>query len=130
MVDSVIQRLLEKAIDSPIKLQLCLLFDENQRMEGSAAELANRIYRDIWSTNEALRELAEDGVLCVRGIGSDPIYCYRPRAEYIDPIFRLAQSYNEPIERDAIQRTLREVASYARYRRAALGDTAFEMHGM
>ena len=130
MVDSTIQRLLEKAIDSPIKLQLCLLFDENQRMMGSAAELANRIFRDIWSTREALRELAEDGVLCVRGIVSDPIYSYRPRAEYIDPIFRLAQSYNEPIERDAIQHALREVASYARYRRAALGGAAFEMHGM
>src|SRR6266508_4876055 len=47
MVDSTIQRLLEKAIDSPIKLQICLLFDENQRLMGSAAELANRIYRDI-----------------------------------------------------------------------------------
>jgi hypothetical protein len=130
MVDSTIQRLLEKAIDSPIKLQLCLLFDENQRMEGSAVELANRIYRDIWSTREALRELAEDGVLCVRDIAGEPIYYYRPRAEYVDPIFRLAQSYNEPIERDAIQRALREVASYARYRRAALGGTAFEMQGM
>ena len=81
MVDSTIQRLLEKAIDSPIKLQLCLLFDENQRMRGSAAELANRIY-------------------------------------------------NEPIERDAIQRALREVASYARYRRSTLGGAAFEMQSM
>ena len=130
MVDPTIQRLLEKAIDSPIKLQLCLLFDENQRMQGSAVELANRIYRDIWSTREALRELAEDGVLCITDNTSEPIYRYHPRAEYVDPIFRLAQSYNEPIERDAIQRALREVASYARYRRAAPGGTAFEMQGM
>ena len=130
MVDSTIQRLLEKAIDSPIKLQLCLLFDENQRMEGSAADLANRIYRDIWSTREALRELAEDGVLCMRDIAGEPVYIYRPRAEYIDAIFRLAQSYNEPIERDAIQRTLREVASYAKYRRSPPGGPAFEMQSI
>ena len=130
MVDSAIQRLLEKAIDSPIKLQLCLLFDENQRMEGSAAQLANRIYRDIWSTREALRELAEDGVLCVSGTASEPIYKYRPRTEYVDAIFRLAQSYNEPIERDAIQRALREVASYAKYRRSPAGGTVFEMQSM
>ena len=130
MVDSAILRLLEKVIDSPIKLQLCLLFDENPRMQGSAVELANRIYWDIWSTREALRELAEDGVLCVRDTTGEPIYYYRPRAEYIDPIFRLAQSYNEPLERDAIQRALREVASYARYRRAAPGGTAFEMQSM
>jgi hypothetical protein len=130
MVDSIIQRLLEKAIDSPIKLQLCLLFDENKRMQGSAAELANRIYRDIWSTREALRELAEDGVLCVSDIGSEPIYTYRPRTEYIDAIFRLSQSYNEPIERDAIQRALREVASYAKYRRSPHSGGAFEMQSM
>ena len=130
MVDSTIQRLLEKAIDSPIKLQLCLLFDENKRMQGSAAELANRIYRDIWSTREALRELAEDGVLSVSDIATEPIYIYRPRTEYIDAIFRLAQSYNEPIERDAIQRALREVASYAKYRRSPPGGTAFEMQSM
>jgi len=130
MVDSTIQRLLEKAIDSPIKLQICLLFDENQRMMGSAAELANRIYRDIWSTREALRELAEDGVLCVSDIAGEHIYTYRPRAEYVDAIFRLSQSYNEPIERDAVQRALREVASYARYRRSTLGGAAFEMQSM
>jgi hypothetical protein len=130
MVDSTIQRLLEKAIDSPIKLQLCLLFDENQRMMGSAVELANRIYRDIWSTREALRELAEDGVLCVSDIAGEQIYTYRPRAEYVDAIFRLSQSYNEPIERDAIQGALREVASYARYRRSTLGGATFEMQSM
>ncbi len=130
MVDSTIQRLLEMAIDSPIKLQLCLLFDENQRMKGSAGELANRIYRDIWSTREALRELADDGVLCMSDIAGEPIYTYRPRAEYVDAIFRLAQSYNEPIERDAIQRALREVASYARYRRSPPSSTAFETQSM
>ena len=130
MVDSAIQRLLEQAIDSPIKLQLCLLFDENPRMEGSAAQLANRIYRDIWSTRTALRELAEDGILCLSSLVGEPIYRYRPRTEYVDAIFRLAQSYNEPIERDAIQRALREVASYATYRRASSGSSAYEMQGI
>ncbi|HEU5098258.1 MAG TPA: hypothetical protein VFU22_04535 [Roseiflexaceae bacterium] len=130
MVDSTIQRLLEQAIDSPIKLHLCLLFDENPRMEGTAAQLANRIYRDIWSTRTALRELTEDGVLCVSGQVGEPIYRYRPRTEYVDAIFRLSQSYNEPIERDAIQRALREVASYATYRRATSGGSTFEMQSI
>jgi hypothetical protein len=130
MVDIAIQRLLETAIDSPIKLHLCLLFDENPRMEGSASELANRIYRDIWSTRQALRELAEDGVLCVSNHTGEPIYRYRPRPEYVDAIFRLTQSYNEPIERDAIQRALREVASYATYRRTMTGGASFEMQSI
>jgi hypothetical protein len=131
MVDSAIQRLLEQAIDSPIKLQLCLLFYENRRMEGTASEFANRIYRDIWSTREALRELAEDGILSMTAIAGEPIYRYRPRSEYVEAIFRLAQSYNEPIERDTIQRMLREIASYARYRRASHASSAsFELQSL
>jgi hypothetical protein len=125
MLDSSIQRLLEQAIDSPVKLQLCLLFYENPRMEGTTSQLANRIYRDIWTAREALREMSEDGILITSNLAGEIVYHYRPRQEYLDPIFRLAQSYNEPLERDAIQKTLREIASYAPYRRAGRGG-AFE----
>jgi hypothetical protein len=127
MLDSSIQQLLEKAIDSPIKLQLCLLLYENRQLEGSATQFANRLYRDIWSTREALRQLTEDGILTTSGShGNEPIYAYRPRPEYADAMFRLAQSYNEPLERDKIQRALHEVASYAPYRRSAHWKGAFE----
>ena len=130
MVDNAIQRLLEQAIDSPIKLQLCLMFYENRRMEGTAVQFADRVYRDIWSTREALRELAEDGILSVTSLAGEPIYRYRPRPEYTEPIFRLAQSYNEPLERDSIQRALREVASYAPYRRSTPNSGAFELQNI
>jgi hypothetical protein len=126
MIDSSVQRLLEQAIDSPIKLQLCLMFYENRRMEGTAAQFADRIYRDIWSTREALREMAEDGVLNATPLAGEPIYRYRPRPDLVDPIFRLAQAYNEPLERDAIQRALREIASYAPFRRAARSNGGLE----
>jgi len=127
MLDSSIQRLLEQAIDSPTKLQLCLLFYENRQLEGTATQFANRIYRDIWSTSEALRQMSEDGILITGGSASEPIYYYRPRPEYADAIFRLAQCYNEPSERDKIQRALREIASYAPYRRSAHWNSAFEI---
>jgi hypothetical protein len=130
MIDSTVQRLLEEAIDSPVKLQLILMFYENRGMEGTASQFANRIYRDIWSTREALRELAEDGILSVSNIAGEPIYHYHPRAELVDPIFRLVHSYNEPLERDKIQRALREVASYAPFRRASSGNSAFELQMM
>ena len=126
MIDSTVQRLLEQVIDSPIKLQLLLTYYENPRMEGTAFQIAERIYRDIWSAREALRELAEDGILATVGVGPEPVYRYRPRPEYIEPIFRLVQSYNEPFERDQLQRLLREVASYAPYRRATYGDFFFK----
>ena len=125
MIDPMIQRLLEQAIDSSVKLQLLLMFYENSRFEGTAMQVAERIFRDIWSAREALRELAEDGVLAVSG-SSEPVYRYRPTAELREPIFRLVQSYNEPLERDQIQRSLREVASYAPYRRASQGAFSFD----
>jgi hypothetical protein len=125
MIDPTIQRLLEQAIDSSIKLQLLLMYYENSRFEGTALQVAERTFRDIWSAREALRELAEDGILAASGSG-EPVYRYRPAAEFREPIFRLVQSYNEPLERDQIQRALREIASYAPYRRASQGALSFD----
>lgn len=126
MIDSMIQRLLEQAVDSPIKLQLLLMYYENPRMSGNSFQIAERIYRDIWSTREALRELAEDGILNAVSTNGEPVYHYRPRPDYIEPIFRLVQSYNEPFERDHVQLMLREVATYAPYRRATHGEFFFK----
>jgi hypothetical protein len=126
MIDPTILRLLEQAIDSPVKLQLLLLFHENPRLEATAAQLAQRTYRDIWSTHEALRELAEDGVLLTAHGRDEPCYRYRPATERVDAIRRLIQSYNEPLERDKLQRTLRQIASDAPYRRAIRGGLAYE----
>ncbi|KPV49707.1 hypothetical protein SE17_31080 [Kouleothrix aurantiaca] len=127
MLDTCIQHLLEQVIDSPIKLQLCLLFHENPQLHGSASELANRIYRDIWSLREALHELAEDGILSETASGAEPVYGYRPRAERVTALSSLAQSYNEPFERDKIQGLLHDIASYARYRRTKSVHSAFEL---
>ena len=125
MIDPSVQRLLEQAIDSQIKLQLLLLYYENPRFEGTATQVAGRTYRDIWSTREALRELAEDGLLCASN-ASDPVYGYRPCPEYREPIFRLVQCYNEPLERDQLQRMLREVAMNAPFRRAKQSGFSFD----
>jgi hypothetical protein len=125
MIDPIVQRLLEQVIDSPIKLQLVLMYYESPRFEGTAQQVAQRIYRDIWSTREALCQLADDGLLSAAGPG-EPAYGYRPLAEYREAIFRLAQSYNEPLERDHVQRALREIASYAPYRRASHSAYTFD----
>ena len=120
MIDPTVQRLLEQVIDSPIKLQLLLLYYENPRFQGTGSEIAARTYRDIWSTREALRELAEDGLLSATG-ASDPVYGYRPHSEYRESIARLIQCYNEPLERDRLQVALQAIARNAPYRRASNG---------
>lgn len=117
MVDLNIQRLLEDAIDSPTKLQLLLLFCDHPRMEATATHIAERAYRDIWSTREALQELVEDGILGGVPADGEPIYRYSPRPEYVETIARLYRAYNEPMERDDVQRLVREVGSIASFRR-------------
>lgn len=119
MIDIDVQRLLAQAIDSPTKLHLLLLFHEHPRMEASSMYMAERTCRDIWSVAQALRELAEDGILEVSQISGELIYVYRPRSEYIDPIHALMVRYNDPLQRDHLRRSIRELSSYAAFRRAA-----------
>jgi len=117
VIAPLIQRLLALAINSPIKLHLVLLFHENPRLKGSARQISQRIYRDIWSTQEALGELAGDGILGIVGGSGGPIYSYDPRSEHRAAIARLVERYDDPFARDQIHDLLRESASEAAYRR-------------
>ncbi|MFO7167279.1 MAG: hypothetical protein DIU80_004550 [Chloroflexota bacterium] len=130
MIDPTIRCLLEQAVDSPIKLQLLLLFHENPSLEATSTQIAQRIFRDIWSTREALRELAEDGILVATPGRDEPTYRYRPAPDLIEPIQRLIQSYNEPLERDSLHRALRQIAGDAPYRRAMRRGQSYEAVAM
>jgi hypothetical protein len=130
MIDSSIRQLLEDVIDTPIKLQLVLLFHENSRLHGTAQQVANRIFRDIWSTREALHELHQDGILSLCS-SDEPNYVYAPSAKYLEPLAQLVQAYNEPFERDQVQHMVREISVNAGYRRAKRQTHgAFEFHIM
>jgi hypothetical protein len=109
MIDFTVQQLLETTINSPTKLQLLLLFHENPRLLLSVSQAANRMYRDIWSTAEALQELYDHGILAIDSC-EDPHYFYQPLEAYIDGIERLMAAYNEPLERSHIQDILHTVA--------------------
>jgi hypothetical protein len=118
MVDPLVQRLLEQAIDSPVKLHLLLLFHENPRLEANARAIADRVCRDIWSVTQALQELADDRVLLSIPIPGDQVYRYAPAEDLLEPIGRLLRGYDDPLERDKLQRSIRDLARYAPYRRA------------
>lgn len=119
MVDPMVQQLLEHAIDTPVKLHLLLLFYENPRLESTPRAIADRVCRDIWSVTQALHELAEDGIL-LRAIttNGDSVYKYAPMSEHIESISRLICGYDDPLERDKLQRSIRDLAAYSPYRRA------------
>lgn len=118
MVDPVVQQLLEQAIDTPVKLHLLLIFNENPRLEATPRAIAERVCRDIWSVSQALHELADDGIMLRATTASgDPIYRYAPMSEHIESISRLICGYDDPLERDKLQRSIRDLAAYAPYRR-------------
>jgi hypothetical protein len=119
MVDPMVQQLLEQAIDSPVKLHLLLMFYENPRLEATPRAVADRVCRDIWSVTQALFELADDGIMLRAATANgDPVYRYAPSPQHVDAIARLISGYDDPLERDQLQRSIRDVAAYAPYRRA------------
>lgn len=118
MVDPLVQRLLERAIDTPVKLHLLLLFHENSRLEGTPSAIADRVCRDIWSVTQALQELADDGVMLRAATAhGEVVYRYAPVDELVEAIGRLVHGYDDPLERDKLQRSIRDLASYAPFRR-------------
>lgn len=118
MIDPSVQLLLEEAVDSPLKLQLLLLFHESPWLEATSTYVASRACRDIWSTVEALRELHHDGILrVVKTDDGEPVYGYGPADHRDEAICSLARSYADPLRRDAVQCAVRELASYAPFRR-------------
>jgi DNA-binding MarR family transcriptional regulator len=120
MIDPMIQRILEKAIDTPVKLHLLLIFHENPRMEATSSLIADRVCRDIWSVSQALEELVDDGVMGrSESPNGDLRYRYAPQPENHEPIRRLIAGYDDPIERDILQRLIRDLSTYAPYRRAS-----------
>jgi hypothetical protein len=95
------------------------MFVENPRLEATPRAIADRVCRDMWSVAQALHELAEDGIMMHAATANgDPVYRYGPTTRRLDPITRLIDGYNDPLERDLLQRSIRDVASYAPYRRA------------
>jgi hypothetical protein len=124
MIESSVQHLIDQVIDSPVKLHLILVFHEHSRLEASAAQIAERTCRDIWSVTTALNELAEDGMLqCVTAFGGAPLYHYAPAYERVEAINQFFRLYDDPLTRDVIQRAIRESADYAPFRR--VGGYAF-----
>lgn len=119
MIDQIVQQLLEQAIDSPTKLHLLLIFHEHPFVDVTPTRMAERSCRDVWSVAQALHELAEDGILGVTMTHNEPSYRYRPRPEYIESIRRLLCGYDDPLERDQLHRSIRDLASFASFRRAS-----------
>ncbi len=116
MMTSTVHLLLERAIDTPVKLQCVISFAQRTLTRGTTAQIAGRISRDIWSTKQALEELAEAGILSTVPCDGEPIYDYTPKRYLNDALVLLVEAYNDPLRRVEVHDYVRELALYAPYR--------------
>ncbi len=112
MLDSSLRRLLEDAVNTSTKLAIVLLYTGQKRLSATAAQISQRLCRDIWSVEQALQELTDHGILVVEG-GQ---YRYRPAAQWSDGLARLVTTYDEPLRRQEIMRIVDDLDRYAPYR--------------
>ncbi|MBA3471067.1 MAG: hypothetical protein H0T53_15640 [Herpetosiphonaceae bacterium] len=116
MMTSSVHLLLERAIDTPVKLQCVVSFAQRTLSRGTTAHIAARISRDIWSTKQALEELTEAGILSTVPNDGEPIYEYAPKGYLKDALALLIDDYNDPLRRVEVHDYVRELALYAPYR--------------
>ena len=112
MLDSSLRRLLEEAVNTSTKLAIVLLYTGRPSSAATPQEISQRICRDIWSVEEALQELAEDGIL----VHQDGRYHYRPLPAWSADLVRLVTAYDEPLHRLEIMRVVADLDRYAPYR--------------
>jgi hypothetical protein len=113
MIDIHVQHLLIRAINTPTKLHLLLIFHEHSGLHVTAGQAAERACRDIWSVAQALYELANVGILGRYDAAGEPVYYYCPRSEYIGSIQVLMRKYDNPMERDSLRRSIHDLADSA-----------------
>jgi hypothetical protein len=113
MIDLQVQTFLQSVVNSKVKLQFLLLFYENPRMQTTASALAQHCCVDIWSAEEALRELADSGILQIaHSVGGKPSYGYAPYPEFVAGIDGLVRSYDDPMRRDSVLDSIREIQQF------------------
>src|SRR5688500_3987810 len=98
MLDASLRRLLEEVVNTSTKLAIVLLYAEHERLSATPSQILQRVCRDIWSVEKALRELAADGIL----VAQDGQYRYRPAPQWREALTRLLSAYDEPFRRQEI----------------------------
>jgi DNA-binding transcriptional regulator YhcF (GntR family) len=112
MLDPQVTHLLETAVDTSCKLAIVLRYADQPSLCATPNELAARICRDPWSVQQALRELADDGVVQTR----EGRFVCATDAELRACLQSLRALYNDPLQRGELHLLIRELERYAPYR--------------
>lgn len=112
MLDPQVTQLLETAVNTSCKLAIVLRYADQPSLCATPNEIAARICRDPWSVQQALRELAEDGVITPR----DGRFACAPSTELRSQLAALQSLYADPLQRDELHLLIRDLERYAPYR--------------
>ncbi|GAC1383896.1 MAG: hypothetical protein NVSMB42_01180 [Herpetosiphon sp.] len=112
MVDCLVLRLLEEAINSPGKLALALLFADSPQVELTLKQLAQRLCRDPWAIDASINGLLRSNIL----ESHNGKYRISKQSPWASAIAALRVDYDDPFRRDDINTRVREIERYAPYR--------------
>ena len=111
-------------IDTPLKLQLLLLFYRHPRYCGDSRSLSEWLREDPWAVHESLEGLSEAGLLgCVKCSGHTS-YRLEPSLEHWNTFEQLVTCYYDPLRRDQIYELLRQADRERQFR--AILSTPYE----
>lgn len=115
MMPSSIHLLLERVIDTPVKLHCVMLFAQRTITKGTIKHIAQHVGHDIWSIEQSIGELVDAGIL-QRSEAEIPQFVYAPQPYLRDALNLLMVAYSDPMQRSEIHDYVREVSRYAPYR--------------
>lgn len=95
-------------IDSPLKLQLLLLFYRHPRLCGEAHYLNDWLHESPWEIEEALEALAKTGLLARIDQQGRIFYRLELHTALWPRLDRLAICYDDPLRREEIYSLVRE----------------------
>src|SRR3954469_5454637 len=103
-------------IDSPLKLQLLLLFHRHPHLSGEARRLNDWLHESPWAIEEALDALAMNGFIARSEQQGCTLYRLELNTALWPQLDLLVSCYDDPLRRDDIYMLVHEVDRERRFR--------------
>jgi len=103
-------------VDSPLKLQLLLLFYRHPRWCGDAWRLSEWIHESPWHIEDAVKDLAAANLLLCTELHGRAHYQLRAGLEQWAALVQLVICYDDPLRRDEIYTRVREAGNEQQFR--------------
>jgi len=111
-------------IDTPLKLQVLLLFYRHPRWRGDARRLSEWIHESPWLIEEVLNALVAAGFLASVVQHDHALYCLQPGLERWTTLVQFVRCYDDPLRREEIYTSVRAADRERQFLALAVGAGA------